>query len=43
MSYKKTENSWSQKGAGKERLTISFNNALQLHLISTFRFVYDLF
>lgn len=43
MSYKKTKNSRSQKGAGKETLTISLNNALQLHLISAFHSVFDLF
>lgn len=43
MSYKKSKNSWNQKGVCKETPTISFNNALQLHLISTFDFVFDLF
>lgn len=45
MSYKKTKkkNSWSQEGASKETLTISFDNALRLHLISTFHFDLDLF
>ena len=43
MSNKKTENRWNQKRVCKETLTFIFTNALQLHLISAFHFIFNLF